>query len=286
MKPTKEKRSSQKLLTALLASLLIAGAILLAVGFIFIVTQSIKPLPVKNGVACTQEAKICPDGSAVGRTGAACQFAACPAVGAETSAWKTLVDEAAGASLQYPSDLGTKYIFVQAWPPEVYFSESAWYCPQPVRLINGKAYCVSESADGTAGTVYTRYRYSLPDPGRNKTATIEFTLGSQECGNFDEPKMSECKNERASFDVNALADKIMATVEPLAKIETNATAPAPYDAKRYTVAETSDTSCGGDADCVTPPRYQMMSSCPYSSRCLNNKCAVVCPQPVTVQIQE
>ncbi len=29
--------------------------------------------------ACTQEAKICPDGSAVGRTGPNCEFAECPA---------------------------------------------------------------------------------------------------------------------------------------------------------------------------------------------------------------
>lgn len=34
-------------------------------------------------VACTQEAKQCPDGSYVGRTGPNCEFAACPAVGAE-----------------------------------------------------------------------------------------------------------------------------------------------------------------------------------------------------------
>gem|GEM_PF-5619646 len=33
--------------------------------------------PVTNG-ACTQEAKICPDGSAVGRTGPTCEFAPCP----------------------------------------------------------------------------------------------------------------------------------------------------------------------------------------------------------------
>ena len=28
--------------------------------------------------ACTEEAKVCPDGSAVGRTGPNCEFAACP----------------------------------------------------------------------------------------------------------------------------------------------------------------------------------------------------------------
>ena len=30
--------------------------------------------------ACTEEAKVCPDGSSVGRTGPKCEFAACPAV--------------------------------------------------------------------------------------------------------------------------------------------------------------------------------------------------------------
>lgn len=31
-----------------------------------------------DGIACTMEAKICPDGSAVGRTGPKCEFAECP----------------------------------------------------------------------------------------------------------------------------------------------------------------------------------------------------------------
>ncbi|MFZ2150507.1 MAG: hypothetical protein WAZ12_01775 [Candidatus Absconditicoccaceae bacterium] len=30
-----------------------------------------------NAQACTQEAKICPDGSAVGRTGPNCEFSPC-----------------------------------------------------------------------------------------------------------------------------------------------------------------------------------------------------------------
>jgi hypothetical protein len=33
-----------------------------------------------GGVACTMEAKLCPDGSYVGRTGPNCEFAACPIV--------------------------------------------------------------------------------------------------------------------------------------------------------------------------------------------------------------
>ena len=34
--------------------------------------------PIDNVIACTEEAKICPDGSSVGRTGPDCEFAACP----------------------------------------------------------------------------------------------------------------------------------------------------------------------------------------------------------------
>lgn len=33
---------------------------------------------IPEGKACTMEAKLCPDGSYVGRTGPNCEFAACP----------------------------------------------------------------------------------------------------------------------------------------------------------------------------------------------------------------
>jgi hypothetical protein len=38
-----------------------------------------------GSVACTQEAKECPDGSYVGRIGSNCEFAACPNIGNSTS---------------------------------------------------------------------------------------------------------------------------------------------------------------------------------------------------------
>jgi hypothetical protein len=41
------------------------------------------PPEVENPIACTKEAKICPDGSAVGRVGQNCEFAECPATGGE-----------------------------------------------------------------------------------------------------------------------------------------------------------------------------------------------------------
>jgi len=44
--------------------------------------QPSAPMPTKpcaGATACTEEAKLCPDGSAVGRTGPNCEFAPCPA---------------------------------------------------------------------------------------------------------------------------------------------------------------------------------------------------------------
>jgi hypothetical protein len=37
-----------------------------------------QPVSIAEPVVCTLEAKLCPDGSYVGRTGPDCEFAACP----------------------------------------------------------------------------------------------------------------------------------------------------------------------------------------------------------------
>lgn len=59
-----------------------AGAViiaLLALAAFFYPHSAAAPKPGESGaVACTMDAKICPDGSAVGRSGPNCEFAACP----------------------------------------------------------------------------------------------------------------------------------------------------------------------------------------------------------------
>ncbi|MCK9352482.1 MAG: Hint domain-containing protein [Candidatus Pacebacteria bacterium] len=55
-------------------------------------------------VACTMDAKICPDGSAVGRVGPNCEFAECPVAGAQ------------GSSCSTDKDCGTGYECIDASP--------------------------------------------------------------------------------------------------------------------------------------------------------------------------
>jgi hypothetical protein len=58
---------------------LVAGIVLILVigigGFIY---RNVQERTGPNQLACTEEAKLCPDGKAVGRSGPACEFAPCP----------------------------------------------------------------------------------------------------------------------------------------------------------------------------------------------------------------
>lgn len=79
----------------ILIILIIVGVLALGGGtYYFLAKKTQKP------VSCTQEAKICPDGSAVGRTGPNCEFATCPTAKTdETADWKTYRNEQFGLTL-------------------------------------------------------------------------------------------------------------------------------------------------------------------------------------------
>jgi len=58
----------------------------------------------KQPIACTQEAKLCPDGSYVGRTGPNCEFTDCPTVVDETAGWQTYTNTEYGFEVKYPEN--------------------------------------------------------------------------------------------------------------------------------------------------------------------------------------
>lgn len=59
------------------SDILISIVIVVVVGIGFLVYRPYLSTPI-NPIACTMEAKQCPDGSYVGRTGPKCEFSACP----------------------------------------------------------------------------------------------------------------------------------------------------------------------------------------------------------------
>ena len=49
--------------------------------------------------------------------------------------------------------------------------------------------------------------------------------------------------------------------------------------KEYEIIEIGETTCNADFDCITPSHYMILSHCPYASKCIENKCNVICPEP-------
>lgn len=47
----------------------------------------------------------------------------------------------------------------------------------------------------------------------------------------------------------------------------------------FTVAEVLEESCVQESDCIVPGDWAMRSVCPYETRCLEQRCTVVCPEP-------
>jgi hypothetical protein len=141
-------------------------------------------------VACTMEAKICPDGSSVGRVGPNCEFAPCPDY---TIGWNTINNSEYGFSSKYPSnffDVGhtpkiltgdCNYIVFPDQCPNIndivindqvaqggdvnviksnLSNPGYWKNPSGEKLtVNNISYCLYQNSDAAMGHVYNYYYY-------------------------------------------------------------------------------------------------------------------------------
>lgn len=176
----------------------------------------------RGAIACTQEAKLCPNGSYVGRSGPSCAFAECPSV-AQHAGW--LSTTTTDLAFQYPAQVGVES-FVQpsvpdGWPPQVSLAQGTFVCEasesgaRALVTVGNRTYCVQRESEGAAGSTYTTYTYSFPrDAG---VVSLSFVIRSVQCLNYDEPQQSACQAAQAAFSADALADSIAQTVRFVAQ---------------------------------------------------------------------
>jgi hypothetical protein len=81
----------------------------------------------------------------------------------------------------------------------------------PVRIlkktINGQEYCIKVSSQGAAGSIYKKYTYATARKG--KRISVSFTARYTQCGNYGQPKRSECRKERQEYDLDQVVDNFV-----------------------------------------------------------------------------
>jgi hypothetical protein len=63
----------------------------------------------------------------------------------------------------------------------------------------------------------------------------------------------------------------------LSGVKTAEAAPGTLDS--YVIEKITDQDCNRDSSCAVPGEYMMQSRCQFTSKCLGNRCAVMCPGP-------
>lgn len=105
-----------------------------------------------------------------------------------------------------------KYIHPLEWPPKIQTLNKLFTCAEADRrVVNGHTYCVTQSTEGAAGSIYTQYSYAFARG--NQTIVFTFTLRFVQCGNYSEPQKTECENERSSFNLDSIVDRMARTIK-------------------------------------------------------------------------
>lgn len=176
-------------------------------------------------VACTMDAKMCPDGSYVGRTGPSCEFEACPtAQGGENKvAWTLVLGNQQAQSTLYTNKLETEYLRVLETPTKITISSTTPYTcnlagtdesmvvqgTTSKHTVSRREYCVTTQTEGAAGSIYNTYTYSTAY--EKGTVTFDFAVQQVQCANYTEVERKKCEAEQAIFSIDRFVDQMFTT---------------------------------------------------------------------------
>jgi hypothetical protein len=138
--------------------------------------------------------------------------------------WTQAPANSQGVSFMYPAELSTTYISAAEWPPLVERTVNAYSCTegpitdadgplktQTKRMVDDREYCVTESSEGAAGSVYNAYEYAFQFG--TSTYRVVFQLQFPQCMNYDQPQQAACVAEQATFDIDGLVDRIAQSIK-------------------------------------------------------------------------
>ena len=115
---------------------LIATAVVMIAGLIFVFNKMGSSSPEDSPVVCAMDVKICPDGSAVGRTGPNCEFAECPEApkktGIECQEEQRNVDVCMQVYQPVCATVNVQCVTTPCDPAEQTFSNSCVACQNPL----------------------------------------------------------------------------------------------------------------------------------------------------------
>lgn len=123
----------------------------------------------------------------------------------------------------YPERIPTTFISAVTWPPEVVRADSRYKCVESAtstggvittkHMVGDREYCVTESSEGAAGSMYRTFEYNFQFGGEPYRTV--FTLRYPQCDNYDEPQKSACKAEQGSYSVDELVDRIAQSIQKI-----------------------------------------------------------------------
>jgi hypothetical protein len=191
--------------------LFLAAAVLIAIAIVVI-----RGSGVSDEAGCTLEAKICPDGTAVGRMGPSCEFAPCPTLEVNEGLLETQ-DTESGVYYFYPEALPTFYSEAVDWPPILRINDGPFLCTEAgnelaragktsLQTVGQNTYCVTEIIEGAAGSTYAQYAYAFPY--KEKVAIFTFSMRYVQCANYEAAQQQACEAERSAFDLLAIVDQM------------------------------------------------------------------------------